>query len=76
MHLGRGAENDRVDVVACERVAELGEACGAPYLLATSWACSSRRLTTEVTVTPSIAVRASRCLMPKAPAPARAMRMI
>src|ERR1035438_3454844 len=51
------------------------EAWTAPYFRATSWACSSLRLTTEVTVTPSMAVRASRCLMPKAPAPASAIRM-
>src|ERR1035438_10875109 len=51
------------------------EALTAPYFRATSWACSSLRLTTEVTVTPSMAVRASRCLMPKAPAPASAIRM-
>src|SRR5580658_5244448 len=46
-----------------------------PYLRATSSACSSLRLTTEVTVTPSIRASASRCLMPKAPAPASAIRM-
>src|ERR1700735_5246085 len=46
-----------------------------PYLRATSSACSSRRLTRAVTSTPSISARPSRCLMPKAPAPATAIRM-
>src|SRR5579863_4564028 len=50
-------------------------ACGAPYFSATCSAWSSRRLTTDVTVTPSMSARASRCLMPKAPAPASAIRM-
>src|SRR5215831_7940428 len=51
------------------------EACSTPYFRATSSACSSRRLTMEVTVTPSMAASPSRCLMPKAPAPATAIRM-
>src|SRR5262249_39572905 len=51
------------------------EACSAPYFRATSSACPSRRLTTEVTVTPSMRASPSRCLMPKAPAPARAIPM-
>src|SRR6266536_64677 len=51
------------------------EAWTAPYFCATSSACSSLRLTTDVTVTPSMAVRPSRCLTPKAPAPASALRM-
>src|SRR5580704_5782082 len=46
-----------------------------PYLRATSSACSSRRLTTAVTLTPSMFARPSRCLMPKAPVPASAIRM-
>src|ERR1700722_10968294 len=50
-------------------------ACPTPYLRATSSACSSRRLTTDVTVTPSMFARPSRCLMPKAPVPARAIFM-
>src|SRR5258708_194143 len=44
-----------------------------PYLFATCSACSWRRLTTEVTVTPSMFARPSRCLMPKAPVPASAI---
>src|ERR1700733_15720878 len=51
------------------------EAWAAPYFRATSSACSWRRLTTAVTVTPSMSARPSRCLMPKAPAPASAIRM-
>src|ERR1022692_3289701 len=40
------------------------EAWTAPYFRATSWACSSLRLTTEVTVTPSMAASAIRmCLV-------------
>src|SRR6516162_9587647 len=50
-------------------------ACPTPYFRATSSACSSRRLTTAVTVTPSMFARPSRCLMPKAPVPASATRM-
>src|SRR5579863_7543818 len=50
-------------------------ACPMPYLRATSSACSRRRLITEVTVTPSMFARPSRCLMPKAPVPARAIFM-
>src|ERR1039458_9051582 len=50
-------------------------AVGAPYWSATSRAWSSRRLTTATISAPSMRARASRCLMPKAPAPARAMRM-
>src|SRR5271170_2240082 len=46
-----------------------------PYFCATSSACSIRRLTMAATVTPSMAARPSRCLMPKAPAPASAIRM-
>src|SRR5215469_1417184 len=44
-----------------------------PYLRATSSACSMRRLTMEVTVTPSMFCRPSRCLVPKAPVPASAI---
>src|SRR5215813_1461998 len=51
------------------------EAWPIPYFLATSSACSSLRLTTDVTVTPSMTARPSRCLVPKAPAPASAIRM-
>src|SRR5215831_9794457 len=53
----------------------LAEAWAAPYFRATSSACSGLRLTMAVTVTPSIPARPSRCLMPKAPAPASAIRM-
>jgi hypothetical protein len=49
---------------------------GTPYLRATSSACSRRRLTTAVTLTPSMFCRPSRCLMPKAPVPASAIRMV
>src|SRR5215831_15765297 len=53
----------------------LVEAWPTPYFRATSSAWSSLRLSTDVTVTPSMAARPSRCLMPKAPAPANAIRM-
>src|SRR5262245_32212123 len=51
------------------------EAWATPYFRATSSACSSLRLTTDVTVTPSMTARPSRCLVPKTPAPASAIRM-
>src|SRR5215470_9093881 len=54
----------------------LVEAWPTPYFRATSSAWSCLRLITDVTVTPSMAARASRCLMPKAPAPASAIRMV
>src|SRR6266540_2022987 len=47
-------------------------ACGMPYLCATSSVLARSRLTSETTLTPSMALSASRCLMPKAPAPATA----
>jgi hypothetical protein len=47
-----------------------------PYLAAVSRVFSSSRLTSETTSTPSISLIASRCLMPKAPAPASATLMV
>src|ERR1700694_5347984 len=48
------------------------ETCAMPYLAATSRVASSLRPTSDTTSTPSIFLMPSRCLMPKAPAPARA----
>src|SRR5687768_16210555 len=48
--------------------------CGAPYLAATSAACSARREITEAISTPSMFLRPSRCFSPNAPAPASAIR--
>ena len=46
--------------------------CWMPYLLATSLVFSNSRLIRETTSTPSICLMPSKCLMPKAPAPASA----
>src|ERR1700731_1213918 len=46
------------------------EACAMPYLAATSFVGSSRRPTRDTTLMPS------RCLMPKAPAPASATLIV
>src|SRR6185436_11842081 len=50
--------------------------CATPYLRATSSVLARSRPTSETTFTPSITFIASRCLMPKAPAPARATLMV
>src|SRR6516165_4217421 len=48
------------------------DTCGTAYLAATSLVGSSLRPTSDTTSTPSIFLMPSRCLMPNAPAPARA----
>src|SRR5664279_2722009 len=52
------------------------EAWAMPYLVATSWVGLSLRPTSDTTSTPSMFLMPSRCLMPKAPAPARATLML
>ncbi len=47
-----------------------------PYFSAASCVLSSSRPTSEITSTPSISLIASRCLRPKAPAPASATLMV
>src|SRR5579863_9241328 len=48
------------------------DTCEMPYLAATSLVGSSLRPTSDTTSTPSIFLMPSRCLIPNAPAPARA----
>src|SRR5262245_55645536 len=50
--------------------------CAMPYLSATSWVLSRSRPTTEMTLTSAMFLIASRCLTPKAPAPARATLIV
>src|SRR3989338_8169257 len=50
--------------------------CLMPYLSATSWVLARSRLMRETTSTPSMFLMPSRCLMPKAPAPASATLMV
>src|SRR3990167_7170286 len=50
--------------------------CLMPYLSATSWVLARSRLMRETTSTPSMFLIPSRCLMPKAPAPASATLMV
>src|SRR5476649_2310827 len=52
------------------------ETCAMPYLAATSLVASSLRPTNDTTSTPSIFLMPSRCLMPKAPAPASATLIV
>ena len=56
--------------------ARLVLAWAMPYLAAISLVFSRSRLISETTSTPSIFLMPSRCLMPKAPAPARATLMV
>src|SRR3954447_25449367 len=50
--------------------------CAMPYLAATSRVGSSLRPTSETTSTPSMFLMPSRCLIPKAPAPASATLIV
>jgi hypothetical protein len=59
----------------CQAVGQLGGDVGMPYLSAISWVLSSSRLISEMTLTSAMFLMPSRCLMPKAPAPARATLM-
>src|SRR3569832_1473848 len=52
------------------------ETCAMPYLAATSLVGSILRPTSETTSTPSMFLMPSRCLMPNAPAPARATLIV
>jgi hypothetical protein len=59
-----------------QAVGQVGGDVGMPYFAATSRVLSSSRLISEITSTSGMFLMPSRCLMPKAPAPARATLMV
>ena len=73
VHLRRRAEDHGVDVVAGERLGEVGRDVADAESAATFAVSASSRPIRETTSTPSMLCSPSRCLMPNAPAPARAM---